>query len=182
MKKLLLTLGLVAATSAQAQGTIQFANNAGTRFLINGVRALGGAGRTEAGDFIFGVFAGSTADAISDQPAGPLGANTATGGLITAPNPDGYEIAGFESGATVFLQFRGWESSFGSDWQAARAGGLYGETAVRSVVLGYPGYGTAVWSSTEADKFQAINLVPEPSTMVLAGVGTAGLLVFRRRR
>ena len=182
----LLTLGLIGATftSAQAQGTIQFSNNAGTRLSIGGVRpqntSTGGPG---AGAFTVGVFAGATADTISDQPAGPLGGNTVTGGLITAPSPNAYQIAGFAPGSTVFLQFRGWESRFGSDWQAAKAAMRYGETPVLPFVLGpEAGPGTVVWASTGGSQFtgMCIACIPEPSAVVLLGVGFVGLLLLRR--
>lgn len=194
MKKLLLTLALAAvATYADAQGTIQFANNAGTRFRINGVIPTGGS--ITAGQFSFGVFVGPTADSLSCDPVLPLGANTATAGLISAPNPQAYQIPGYAPGSTVFMQIRGWESRFGS-WQAGQVG-LHNQTAIRSVVLGpASGPGTVIWSSTDFTKFQFIDqvgpgqiipdpldpCVPEPSTFALVGLGLGGLLMFRRRK
>jgi hypothetical protein len=177
MKKLLLTLALAAvATYTYAQGTIQFANNAGTRFTVNGIRPTTLASST----FVFGVFTGSSADALSAQPVGPLGTNATTIGLISGPNPQAYAVPG-EPNTTVFVQIRGWESRFGN-WQEGQAG-LHGQTAVRAVVLGpSTGPGTVVWSSSDLTKFQAIDLVPEPSTIALAVLGLGSLLLFRRRK
>jgi hypothetical protein len=177
MKKLLLTLALAAvATYTYAQGTIQFANNAGTRFTVMGVRPT----VLAPSSFVFGVYTGSSADALSAQPVGPLGTNATTIGLISGPNPQAYAVPG-EPNTTVFVQIRGWESRFGS-WQEGQAG-LHGQTAVRAVVLGpSTGPGTVVWSSTDLTKFQAIDLVPEPSTIALAVLGLGSLLLFRRRK
>jgi hypothetical protein len=178
MNKLLLTLALVVmATFADAQGTIQFANNAGTRISFCGIRP------TVAGQFTFGVFAGLTADALSSQPVGNLGTNTSISGLISSPNPQAHQLPGFAPGTTAFIQIRGWESRFGSDWQAGRFGGIYGDTAVRSFVLGpASGPGTVVWSSTDLTKFQGLLCIPEPSTGWLTGLAHAGLLLCIRRK
>jgi hypothetical protein len=181
MKKLLLTLALAAvATYTYAQGTIQFANGASTRFRINDVLPLNASvGGPVGGTYTFGVYVGTTADALSAQPVGPLGTNTSTGGLMSAPNPQAYAVPG-EPGATVFVQIRGWESRF-TTWEAGQAG-LHGQTAVRAVVLGPgTGPGTVVWGAG-ATQFQAINLVPEPSTIALAVIGLGSLLLFRRRK
>jgi len=182
MKKLLLTLALAAVTTfTYAQGTIQFANNAGTRFRINGV--VPAAGTVAVGQYTFGVYAGATADSLSSQPLGALGTSTATAGLITSsPSPQAHAIPGFDANTTAFVQIRGWETRFGS-WEAGQAG-LHGQTDVRSVLLGPgSGPGTVVWSSTDLTKFQAINLVvPEPSTIALAVLGLGSLLLFRRRK
>lgn len=182
MKKVLLTLALAAVTTfTYAQGTIQIANNAGTRFRINGV--VPAAGTIAVGQFSFGVFVGQTADALSADPIGGTGLarSTATAGLITSDNPQGHQLTGFAPDSTVFIKIRGWESALG-DWRAGQAG-LHGETEVRQVTLGpSSGPGTVIWSSTDLTKFQAINLVPEPSTIALAVLGLGSLLLFRRRK
>jgi hypothetical protein len=174
MEKLLLTLALAAtAIFAHAQGTIQFANNAGTRFNLC-VRPT-----NPAGVFTFAVFAGLTADNLSSQPVGDLGWSTGTAGLISSPSAQAHQLPGFEPNTIAFLQIRGWESRFPT-WHAGQEG-LHGQTAVRSVLLGpASGPGTVIWSATDLTKFQAIDFCPEPSTLALAGLGFAGLLLFHR--
>jgi hypothetical protein len=182
MKKLLLTLALAAvATYTYAQGTIQFANNAGTRFMINGIRAGLAGAEVSPGQFTFAVYAGATADSLSAQPLGGLGTNTPTAGLISsAPSPQAHAIPGFGANTTAFVQIRAWESRFPS-WEAGQAG-LHGQTATRSILLGpASGPGTVVWGAG-ANQFQAINLVPEPSMIALAVLGLGSLLLFRRRK
>jgi hypothetical protein len=183
MKNLLLTLALSATvTFADAQGTIQFANNAGTRLRYFGVLPV--QGQIFAGQYSFGVFAGLTADSLSSQPVGNLGTNTATPGLISSyPSPQAHQLPGFEPNTIAFIQIRGWESRFDSYSSAVQFGGWYGQTDVKPVVLGpATGPGTVIWSSGDLTKFQAINMVPEPSTIALGGVGLVGLLLLRRRR
>jgi len=189
MKKILLTLALIVVTTVTyAQGTIQMANTSGTRFLVNGVRPLSvSAGGPAAGTYVFGVFAGTSADALSQVPLGELGRNTVTGGLISSSNPQAHAVPGFgpfsQSQTKVFIQIRGWEASFADDWRAAQASGLFGESAVRSFELGAPsGPGAVIWGSDTLTQFQAINLVPEPSSIALAVLGLGSLLLFRRRK
>jgi hypothetical protein len=180
MKKLVLTLALAAVASfANAQGTIQIANNAQTRFRVCGAIPPNGNG----GSYSFGLSVGLTPDAISSQLVGLLCTNSTTGGIISGPSPQAYQIPGYAPDSMVFLQIRGWESRFGVDWERSRREGLYGESEVRSVRLGPAGGpGTVVWSSTDLTKFQPIDLCPEPSTIALTGLGLGALLLFRRRR
>jgi len=183
MKRLLLVFALVAvAACSDAQGTIHLANSAGTRFRVNGVIPLNSsAGGPDAGTYNFGVFAGTTADSLALQPV--LWTNASTGGIISGENVQAYPVSGFEPGSTAFIQVRGWESTFGTDWERARVEGLFGETDIKPFIMGpEEGPGTVVWSSTDLTKFQAIDLVPEPSTIILGGFALGSLLLFRRRK
>jgi len=194
MKKLLSTFALAAmAAFADAQGTIQLANSAGTRFRINGViPANSSAGGPAGGTFSFGVFVGLTADSLSCDPVLPLGTNSSTGGLISGPNAGAYPIPGHAPGSTVFIQIRGWESRFAS-WETGQQG-LHAQTSILPFVLGPESLapGTVIWSATDPTKFNGMNssvgpvipdpCVPEPSAIALVGLGLASLLLLRRRR
>jgi hypothetical protein len=112
-----------------------------------------------------------------------LWTNASTGGIISGENVQAYPVSGFEPGSTAFIQVRGWESTFGTDWERARVEGLFGETDIKPFIMGpEEGPGTVVWSSTDLTKFQAIDLVPEPSTIILGGFALGSLLLFRRRK
>jgi hypothetical protein len=182
----LLFLALAAvAPFADAQGTIQLANGAGTRFRIGGViPANYGAGGPVGGTYVFGVFVGTAADTLASQPILPLATNSSIGGLINGPSAGAYPIPGHPAGATVFIQIRMWESRFAT-WEDGRQGGLAGETAVLPFVLGPESLapGTVIWSATDPTKFQAIAiLIPEPSVVGLLGLGLGSWLLSLRRK
>jgi len=186
MKRLLLTIALtVVATFANAQGTIQFGpNNPVTRYLVNGVLPLSAAtGGPAGGTYVFGAFWGTTANDLS-LATGVLATNTSAGGVINVLSGNAYQLEGAQPLTTVFLQIRGWESRFGRDFAAGQTG-LHGQTSVLPVLLGpSSGPGTTIWAAavTDLTKFQAINLVPEPSTIALGVIGLGSLLLFRRRQ
>jgi hypothetical protein len=187
MKKALLILALLAGTTiAGAQGTIQLANSAGTRFRFGGViPANYGAGGPVGGTYLFGVFFGTSADSLSVQPVLPLATNSSIGGLINGPSAGAYPIPGHPAGATVFIQIRMWESRFAT-WEEGQRGGVYGQTPVLPFVLGPESLapGTVILSATDPTKFQAIATltIPEPSVVALLGLGLGSLLWSRRRK
>lgn len=186
MKKLLLTLALVAATAAvYAQGTINFPNTALTRVQLDGVNVP-----VTANLINYGVFWGTAADNLSLVPT--LGANsTVSAGLIGGAANANFLVTGSQANQVVYLQIRGWSASFGSDWfGASKAPGVaFGQTDVRQVTLGpTAGPGSVIWqtaSGTAADRFTPLKLVtnpvPEPTSFALVGLGAAALLIFRRR-
>jgi hypothetical protein len=189
MKKILLTMALVAAaTMSYGQGTIAFGNTIASRVKYVSAPGAAAIDMPTSVRANFGVFF-STSSANDLQLGNPaLGvSSTTSAGIITAAGT--YAINGGPELATVFMQIRGWDASFGSDWAAARdAGALFGQTDVRSVTLASAlGPGTAIWQSataTDPKKFNPITLsiVPEPSTIALGVLGLGSLLLFRRRQ
>ena len=89
----------------------------------------------------------------------------------------------------VWIQFKGWESSFGTDWQSAMIPGTwFGQSRIVNVAsLGPPtGPGVAIWQGvsgtvTTQNLALVITRSPEPSPMTLFGLGVAAVLIFRRR-
>ena len=196
MNKLLLTLALATLTlsSAQAQGTIQFANTALSRVSFELTPGSGPVSLPTTVHAIFGVF---WAAAITDEfrlVNGPLGTSSATSaGIISAPSV--YPIAGTEPRQTVFILIRGWDANFGIDgWRSAYACSFYGQTDIRQVTLGETiGPGTVIWqtaSGTNPNRFNPLRLgyvvgpidpCPEPSTLALGALGGVALLLCWRK-
>jgi hypothetical protein len=208
MKKLLLTtaLGLLAA-SGFAQGTITFANDAATLVTTNDLAAGGahtGAATSANGTRV--VLYYSTAAVAPAINTGNL--TDLTGWTLSSPStPDiaGTPLAGRFSGgtqttdssgggATVWVMVRGWTGGF-ADWATAYAAAnqpgssiFIGTTKVAfQTPTGAP-FGTpptaAVPMTLGPSGFNGLVLtpVPEPSTFVLAGLGAAALMIFRRRK
>ncbi len=148
---------------------------------------------------VFGLYAGtspSTMSLVTGVPAGqtipavvPINSLAGSGlpaGWITPT----HAILPFEGGSLAYMQVKVWDANFPSFEAQISSVGWYGaylgETAVFTMTPGlstkltYPGIsngGGSTWFGPVG-----IGVVPEPSTFALAGLGTAALLVFRRRR
>lgn len=95
-------------------------------------------------------------------------------------------------GSIVFVEMRAWNASAGGSW--AVAGGdtpgsnaallWYGRTAAISRTLGGIDIDGLPVTPPNFNTFNNLTLtaVPEPSTVVLASLGLASLLIFRRRK
>jgi len=183
MKKLILTVALVASCAAAfAQGTLTFANaGPGAVFKIfdtDGTTALAGSGFMADLYWAAGTVTDSTLLAALNAPApfnSGLQAGYFTGGQRSIPGQAG--------GSTITVQVRAWNTQGGSfaTWAAAKAGsGSIGESILAQITLGTPPGTPPYMTGLNGHTFQLA--VPEPSTFALAGLGLAGMLVFRRRR
>jgi len=207
MKKLMVTIALVAAVSlAYGQGTVQFSNGAFYKISTEttGNSASLAPAADTAGLFSYGLFYGIGESTSLTLLTSQFGVNsTVNTGLIASPADNATPlnvvgIPGTTGGeADVYLQVAGWSASYGSNWQAAETGapngnGYFGETPV---ILGpalgaaVSGPGAVIWqlsSGSNPNLFHAFTMftgiIPEPSTMALAGLGIASLLIFRRRK
>jgi len=189
MKKLAATLCLSALTAgAFAQGLVTF-NNGPTTQITSGA-----AGQTAAlaagnpGAYYFALLT-SAAQAGPFTFSGAYATNTASAGRISGGTAT---IASVAPGATFYYEVAGWSSSFGATWNPAwllspPAGGFFG---VSPIATGTAGGGSPVpapaWNIFGGTGLTGFNLnptaVPEPSSMALAGLGAAALLIFRRRK
>lgn len=203
MKKTLAILAACAvATGAFAQGKVTFGNDAnhlivfttdvgsltsasGTSFASLAGLALPqlGTAQNTANLFTAQLFAGTTVGNVNT-----LVATQAPVGI--AGNPDG-RLAnqtvilpnGFPASVATFFQIYVWETSAGSYANALSGGYIAGATDVFSATPGSFAYN---FLTTSPDWVGPITLtggiIPEPSTFVLAGLGLASLLLFRRRK
>jgi len=143
--------------------------------------------------FTFGFFASSsgiTVDANSLVQVGVLGFGTAgTAGFVTTTTMN---VQGVTAGNPTTFQIRVWDNKGGTltSWTQASAAWAAGTTQagmsqlINSGPLGGVGTGGPVSNplSTGWSSFNIYTTVPEPGTFVLAGLGAAGLLIFRRRK
>jgi PEP-CTERM motif len=198
MKKALLALALVAASasSAFAQGTIDFINrNIGTiadpgvlynvPIYTQGGRATGtGAGNLPGGVTV-GLFLAGAADSATPIVSSLLRTGTAVQSQFFATTSQTATIPSIGAGARADLLVRAWQ---GTSFATAKGGaGQYGEWAFTSAPLGgtpaggglpIPTPGMTGWGPENGT---GLELVPEPSTIALGVLGLGALLLRRRK-
>jgi hypothetical protein len=198
MKKTLVVLAVCAvAVGAFAQGKVTFGNDANHLIVINadpalakGNAALAGLAAPQIGvandvmsSLTAQLWAGASASSLTLQstlaPAGLAG--LADGRLANAS----VTLTGIAGGATGFFQILIFETSAGDYAAASSQPGLwYASTATFSGTAGgfAPTPLTSMADWTAGNITLTANPIPEPSTFVLAGLGIASLLLFRRRK
>jgi PEP-CTERM motif len=206
MKKLILSVTALAACSvgAYAQGTITFngqhnSNNSptapsGGQVFLNGVldttqdinAELLYSSTGAAGTFspVVTLLLSSTASASTPalgQISGAAGDVLNFPGHLTDPSGNTYQFNApnaIAAGTVAFFEVEGWTGT--SSTLPAPGGNVYvGVTGVFSETL------TSATAQPQAgiDQMPALNLVsvPEPTTLAMAGVGLASMLIFRRK-
>jgi len=209
MKRILLTtIVSIAAVGAFGQGAIDVGNNFGAsvfRAPIYGpevgnpglsIRGQSGAPAVPTGTtvytgarllgtgFRFVFYAsttGITADVNGLSPLATLafGTTAGTAGFVVTSTVN---VPGVTAGNTTTWQIRAWDLSTGATWEEATVKGT--SPLVNSGPLGGVTTGGPVLNASTASGWTSFNIyaVPEPSTFVLAGLGVASLLIFRRRK
>jgi len=183
MKKLLLGLtATLVAASVFAQGTVVFNNRVtgvvvAQVFNVDGITGLSGTGFTAE------LWAANGADAAEASLAAATPTTTfrtgAAAGFVTATTATLAGVAKDAGAAT--LQLRAWDNMGGTitSWAAADKVAPRGASALFNVSaiggdLNTPPYLVGLTS------FSLVP-VPEPSTFALLGLGTLGMLIFRRK-
>jgi hypothetical protein len=177
---------------AFGQGLVNFINQPGTLFTVYLM--------TNAAPPAFYRFALFTAPVgTTDRTlftlagGGVYATNQAAAGRIFGGN--GVVVNGWAPGETLAFLVRGWESSAGTTWgevsefyqsnELWSGPGVFGSSAIHTGVAGgFDGIGTIPSLGIFGGLgIQTLNLgVPEPTSMALAGLGAASLLIFRRRK
>jgi hypothetical protein len=197
MKKTLVAaiLGLVAASAVNAQSYIKLDTyNAVPAYqAVNyGPGSGGTVGQPISGPFTFGFFvaAGNVVTAVNssfngsgiDIPTGN-GMALATGLNTTTPNVDGF--ANIATGSFTYNS-AATANALVTIVVVAYNGADYASSGIRGHSLAFTYNATYVGNgpAPAMDGFSSFNVlpVPEPSTFALAGLGLAGLLIFRRRK
>jgi len=198
MKKLAAILCLSAlATGAFAQGLIKFANSATSLISVNGAVmpqssgtpgyyfALLSAplGTVDPTAFVFsGLYASNTTASTGGRLQGGSLLGVTANSTWPAATSRSFEIVGWDAGSGA---------SYNPAWltDAASRPAFFGMSAIAGGQSGgtdpvtqqtYPAL--ALFSGlTLASGFNIVS-VPEPTTMALAGLGAAALMIFRRRK
>ena len=141
------------------------------------------------------------AQLASWQDTGLTATNSNTAGRLVAVNPSAGAQVPWSPGTTNNIMLVGWSANLGSSWLSVSnklANGdvfstpyaFFGESVTGYIspfsdIPGAPVFGTA--PGVEGLPISSLNtqlylIVPEPSTIALAGLGGLSLLLFRRRK
>lgn len=203
MKKLAVTLCLAAlATSTFAQGLVKFSNTAATLVSYG---PQGGASsvmpNSASGTYYFGLLiapAGTT-DPLAFSFASLYATNSAatTGGRFQGGLSTGVAVPGWAGGETRAYEIAGWSSDLGATFQSSWLTTAFQQS--HAGFFGFSGIGTGFAGGTDSlgnslpplvligaspaiGSGWTLTSVPEPTTMALAGLGAAALMIFRRRK
>jgi hypothetical protein len=179
MKKLILATlmaGLIPMI-ASAQGTVSFSSSSTAHKVTTDGTTAVGAGYIAA---LYWGPQGSLEGALT-QIGATTGVTAGTGFLVNGGTRT--TGAGTAPGAQGTFQVRAWTSSSGATWEAAvgSGSGFGGKSIVFNNNTGdggvIPAQQLAGWNAPIT-----VTPIPEPSTIALAGLGLASLLVIRRRK
>jgi len=178
--------------STQLRGTYAGDTPSGTTFPTNGLSLVGGAG------FWSSLLGGPLGTAEGSLLAGTIAAPVAGSGAAATSFRTG-AAAGFIAGSTATFnniapdsasatfEMVAWDNTSGnySTWALASAawqqgliaGGTSGEFNVSAI-------GGVLNPAPTLNGLQSFNIymIPEPTTIALAGLGAAAVLIFRRRK
>jgi len=176
----------LAGWSVHAQGTVQFANLNVAAGVNAPVYHADGIRRVSGPAWLTELMAGPNSTSLAQI------ANTTflTGGGAGYFDGGSQAIATVPGGGTAWIQLDIWDSTLGGTTTGAtlaqaQASGLYDvwvQTGVFSEITGDPNAIPATPPAPLTGLGTSSIFVPEPSALSLAGLGLAGLLLFRRRK
>ncbi len=180
--------GFLSAPSAWSQGTVFLYNYAPSAGLDAPVFDVDGTTRLSGYQFDARLLGGPSADQLKPLDGIAYGF---LDGYISNPRVE--SVPGVEPGQTAYLQLEVWSTVTGSSYdQVLTAGGKHGASDIFSVLTGGDTLGdtqppTVPAFLTGLESFNLLGtdpaIVPEPSTLVLVGLGLgAGLWTKLKRR
>ena len=195
MKKVLLTLALTAVCAASfAQGKINMVNDAshlvqfGTAVKAPDAALAGqlatSAATPSGATLLVDLFGGTTAGNMTLQQTTILGIGPSAGFF----GPRTFSSLDLPGGVTATFQVKVREVGFATAELAQAGGAYYGfspvftfrpsSTIAFNSIVNPGGTALSTWAAGPIN----VQVVPEPSSMALAGIGAASLLMFRRRK
>jgi len=199
MKKTLLTVALATATvAAFAQGKVSLQQDGGSLVTLGSSvkaadQAYAGsncpAGPLPSGVVLeVGLYGGQTAGSLTLQTSELL--NNGTSGLPGGWWATAHCVTTLPGNPTAdFFQVVVWDSAYATPAAAIAAGSYYGADNIFSMTPGtsitYPGInngGNTTWLAAGDENPLIVSTIPEPTTLALAGLGAAALVIFRRRK
>lgn len=195
MKKIILTSVsavalLAAANYSQAQGVLSFASSGGGTAIVSNTVTTATA-KITSGQFAWGLYVGSSAAEVQASTTPVLTfTNTSFAGVISSAN---FTINALTGGTTYFFEVKGWTAASGaSTYENAIKSGFTGLAAgvssigqITPLAVGSPNPNIPGLFGAGAGQVSTPTMltpVPEPTTMVLGGLGIAALAFFRRRK
>jgi hypothetical protein len=188
MKTIATLLSIFAVgAGAFAQGTVTFNNNPATLISVpvggNYVATTAGA----PGSYYYGLLTSFTGAAGSFTFSGVYGTNNAAAGRFTGGTAT---LASIAPGTAFNFEVAGWAASLGATfdptWLTQAPAGAFGLSGIGTATAGGgvpPAPPGIIFGATGLTSgFNLGQIIPEPSTMALAGLGVGALLIRRRRR
>jgi len=192
MKKTILTalLAVGASVGAFAQGTIAFDNQNNVNISLGATNSGGvidkATGLPETADFNLQLFGGASAGSMTLiatllQSDGSAASGTSIGapGQWIDTTGQSYVVPGVAATSTGFFQVDAWIGSQSSYASAFAANAPTGQSAV---FQNGTGGGNVLPPDLTGMPSFTLGTVPEPTTLALAGLGAASLLLFRRKK
>jgi hypothetical protein len=189
MKKTLIAAALVAglSTGVYAQGTIELRNDSNTSTsstaTANGLVFSGGAlwqGNLSI-TMLGGAVGGSLTPIVTVLGSANFGDGDGGGQFTDFSQNPIYTVPGVSAGTPAEIELEFW-TGVETTYAGALASGAAGELV--DTVTFSNGTGGGATPPATLTGMPAVNLVPtpEPSTIILGGLGAAALLAFRRRK